>query len=317
MTRRKELAGQRFGKLTVIEQTDQTKNRYAVWQCRCDCGGEILANTRELVRGTVKDCGCVKRETARRGRIAEDLTGQIFGHLTVLRRTENRGGRTCWLCQCDCGREKAVTAHDLKAGKVKSCGCRAHDHSHNRVDITGRRFGRLTALYPTDKRDRRGSVYWHCRCDCGNETDITEDSLVHGNYQSCGCLKAENQQSITEKLHRIDGTCVEILEKRKHRSDNTSGFRGVYQLKNGHYRVNIGFKGKRFYLGTFVEYNEAVEVRLEAEKTIHEGFLDAYYKWKKMEKDKAKEDPDWGEHHPFVFEVNKEKDGFSVYSTIK
>lgn len=88
-------------------------------------------------------------------------------------------------------------------------------------------------------------------------------------------------------------------------------------MKNGHYRVDIGFKGKRFYLGTFTEYNEAVEVRLEAEKTIYKGFLDAYHKWKEMEKDKAKEDPDWGEHHPFVFEVNKEKNGFSVYSTVK
>lgn len=302
MPRRKELTGQRFGKLTVTERTDQTKERYAVWRCRCDCGEEILVNTRELVRGTVKDCGCVKRETARRGSIAEDLTGQVFGHLTVLRRTENRGGRTCWLCQCDCGREKAVTAHDLKGGKVKSCGCRAHDHSHNRVDITGRRFGRLTALYPTDKRDRRGSVYWHCRCDCGNETDITEASLMHGNYQSCGCLKAENQQSITEKLHRVDGTCVEILEKRKHRCDNTSGFRGVYQMKNGRYRVDIGFKRKRFYIGSFDSFDEAVQMRLSAEHLLHDGFVEAYYEWKK----KADADPEWAKEHPMSYNVNLE-----------
>ena len=78
MPRRKELTGQRFGKLTVTERTDRTKGRYVVWRCQCDCGGEILANTRELSRGTVKDCGCVKQETARRGSIAEDLTGKSF-----------------------------------------------------------------------------------------------------------------------------------------------------------------------------------------------------------------------------------------------
>ena len=54
----------------------------------------------------------------------------------------------------------------------------------------GRRFGRLVALYPTERRDGRGSVYWRCRCDCGNTANITEASLTHGNARSCGCLKS-------------------------------------------------------------------------------------------------------------------------------
>ena len=97
-------------------------------------------------------------------------------------------------------------------------------HGSKILDITGRRFGRLTALFPTEKRDQNGSVYWHCLCDCGNTSDISEAKLVHGNYKSCGCLKTENQKNIAGQLHIIDGTCVEILENRKHRKDNTSGF---------------------------------------------------------------------------------------------
>ena len=120
---------------------------------------------------------------------AEDLTGHVFGHLTALYRTENKRGRTCWMCRCDCGREKAVTAQDLKAGKVKSCGCHTHDHDHNRIDLTGRRFGRLTVVEPTGRRNSKGSVYWRCICDCGGEAEYTEDMLVHGRYLSCGCLK--------------------------------------------------------------------------------------------------------------------------------
>lgn len=123
---------------------------------------------------------------------------------------------------------------------------------------------------------------------------------MHGNYQSCGCLKAENQQSITEKLHRIDGTCVEILEKRKHRSDNTSGFRGVFQLKNGRYRVDIGFKRKRFYIGSFDSFDEAVRVRLRVERLLHDGFVEAYYEWKK----KADADPEWAKEHPMSYDVD-------------
>lgn len=106
---------------------------------------------------------------------------------------------------------------------------------------------------------------------------IANPQVFKSNYQSCGCLKAENQQNITERLHRIDGTCVEILEKRKHRSDNTSGFRGVHQLKNGRYRVDIGFKRKRFYIGSFDDYDEAVRIRLNAEHLLHDGFVEAYY----------------------------------------
>lgn len=300
MAKRCELTGQRFGRLTVIEGLEKREDRYQVWLCRCDCGGEIEVNTRRLKNGTVRDCGCVPHRRRSRGNVAEDLTGQRFGLLTVVSRTENRNGRTCWNCRCDCGGERAVTARDLKSGRVTNCGCQTG--SRGRVDLTGRRFGRLQALEPTDRRDRKGSVYWRCVCDCGQEIEVTEDGLMRGNYQSCGCLKRENQQEIVNQLHRIDGTCVEILENRKYRRDNTSGFRGVFKLKNGRYRVNIGFKRKRFYLGTYEDYQEAVEARLKAEEEIHGRFLEAYYQWK----EKADKDPGWGERHPLKFEVDRQ-----------
>ena len=46
------------------------------------------------------------------------------------------------------------------------------------MDISGQRFGRLTALYPTDRRDSHGVVYWVCRCDCGNQTEVPASNLV-------------------------------------------------------------------------------------------------------------------------------------------
>lgn len=53
----KDLKGQRFGKLVVTEATDQRKNGYIVWRCRCDCGNEIQVDVRKLRRGTAQDCG--------------------------------------------------------------------------------------------------------------------------------------------------------------------------------------------------------------------------------------------------------------------
>ena len=173
-----------------------------MWQCRCECGKEILVNTKRLKNGVVKDCGCIPKMTARHGSIAEDLTGQKFSNLTVLRRTENKVNRTCWLCRRECGKEKAVTSKDLKAGKVKSCGCHAHDHNHNQVNLTGRRFGRLTALEPTKRRDQKGSIYWRCRCECGQESEATEDALVHGKIALAvdalnGKIRVKSQTSCT------------------------------------------------------------------------------------------------------------------------
>ena len=83
------------------------------------------------------------------------------------------------------------------------------------TDLSGRKFGMLTAKYATEKRDKRGSVYWHCVCDCGNEVEVTAAGLVHGNYHSCGCLQKKNRQEIAQRRHLVDGTCVEVLEKRK------------------------------------------------------------------------------------------------------
>ena len=310
MPGKRDLTGYRFGNLTVIEKTEDRQDRYCMWRCRCDCGGEILVSTKKLKRGTVTNCGCIPKTTARNGSTAEDLSGKRFGYLTVLYRVENKNGRTRWMCQCDCGKRKAVTARDLKAGKTSSCGCRAYEHTHNMVNLAGRRFGRLTAVYATEKRDARGSVFWHCRCDCGNELDVTESGLMHGNYKSCGCLKREIQSNIRKQLHMVDGTCIEWLEKRKHRRDNRSGFRGVYQMKNGRYRVDIGFKGQRFYIGTFGKFSDAVNARKDAENTTHQGFLNAYYTWNRN----ASKDSGWAEDHPFVFEVEKQKGDFVIYT---
>lgn len=303
-----DLTGQRFGKLTVLEKTMEKQDRYWVWRCRCDCGGEIFVNTKRLRRGTVTDCGCIPKMTARRGPVAEDLTGQQFGKLLVLSRAENRKGRSAWLCRCACGQLHVAAAHDLKSGHVGSCGCQQHRNENGFVDISGKKFGRLTALYATEKRDKKGSVVWHCRCDCGNETDMTHDNLVYGNYRSCGCLREEIRKNISNQLHMVDGTCVEWLEHRKHRSDNTSGFRGVYLSKNGTYQVMIGFKKERFYIGTFKTFQQAVGKRLEAEELIHDGFVKAYYAWKK----RAEKNSGWAVENPLIFEVKKQNGSFLI-----
>ena len=62
MGRRVDLTGQRFGKLVAIEPTELRDRGAVVWRCRCDCGREKLVNTRQLINGSVKSCGCQRKK---------------------------------------------------------------------------------------------------------------------------------------------------------------------------------------------------------------------------------------------------------------
>ena len=53
---------------------------------------------------------------------ALDLTGQKFGKLTVISKSDSKNGKTYWLCRCECGKEKEVQTAHLRSGAIKSCG---------------------------------------------------------------------------------------------------------------------------------------------------------------------------------------------------
>ena len=56
---------------------------------------------------------------------ALDLTGQKFNRLTAIKKAPSRGGKTYWICQCECGNIKEVQTTHLRNGAIKSCGCYA------------------------------------------------------------------------------------------------------------------------------------------------------------------------------------------------
>jgi hypothetical protein len=56
-------------------------------------------------------------------RVKIDLTGHVYGRLTVLGRAPRTKGRECWRCQCKCGNVTATRVDRLISGNTKSCGC--------------------------------------------------------------------------------------------------------------------------------------------------------------------------------------------------
>ena len=122
-----------------------------------------------------------------------DETGNKYGFLTVIEKTQDKNGRTAWLCKCDCGNTKIVRGSDLRMGKITSCGrgCSLR-HQRNGVfkDETGNQYGRLTVLYRSNTSNE-GKVMWRCKCECGNECDVRGTDLRKGKVLSCGCYKKE------------------------------------------------------------------------------------------------------------------------------
>ena len=57
-----DLTGKKYGRLTVIERAGSTTQKKALWNCRCDCGNEIIVVGSHLLNGNTRSCGCYKRD---------------------------------------------------------------------------------------------------------------------------------------------------------------------------------------------------------------------------------------------------------------
>ena len=115
------LIGQRFGHLTVIEDTGKRLHRSIIWKCKCDCGNEHEVTSNNLNGGQVNSCG---KQNCPYYRTFENLKGQRFGKLVAMYPTSMKdGSHMYWVCQCDCGNQHEVASNHLKRGSVQSCGC--------------------------------------------------------------------------------------------------------------------------------------------------------------------------------------------------
>ena len=144
----------------------------------------------------------------------QDLTGQKFDRLTVIKRIDDyvspSGHKYVnWLCKCDCGNELSVISSNLKRGNTKSCGCLNREmlSTNKFIDLSGKRFGYLTVIkqdgYYIDPRNSKHPK-WLCQCDCGNTTTVVCSALTTGHTNSCGCLSKETTRQCRKKYNDYD-----------------------------------------------------------------------------------------------------------------
>lgn len=133
----KDLTGQKFGRLTVIERAptyiSQKGGHVTKWKCLCECGKEVVKSSYDLRHEDNISCGCYKKEHP----YFKDITGwKMWEHgfpqsrVKVLYRTkQNKIKNWMWMCECQCEKKThfEVSGGNLLSGHSLSCGCLMKD----------------------------------------------------------------------------------------------------------------------------------------------------------------------------------------------
>ena len=210
-----------------------------------------------------------------------DLTGKVFGSLTVVERAETRvsakGSKTTvWKCSCTCGNKILVASAYLRNGTKTVCGdCYVRgSHRHtvnnkisptfsswwsavqrccNKNHETYSAYGAVGITICDRWNPNSGGSFENFLEDMGERKEGTTLNRVHG----AKIYSKETCEWATESVQSFD---------QKRRITNTSGRTGVHLSKRtGRYEVCIWKDRRKIHLGVFDSFKTACEVRAKAE----------------------------------------------------
>lgn len=298
----KDLTGQRFGRLTVIERAEDgvapSGSKKIRWLCQCDCGTTKIVCGSELNKGDTRSCGCLRKEQLSQ-RFKKDLSGQKYGRLTVQYQTYSRYSKKgvpaiVYHCICDCGREVDVRGQHLASGATKSCGCLQREAAKNTglnqkkyitFDLSGAYGIGYTYkgdifYFDIEDYDKIKDYCWYKQNDgyiCAQDSKSgkciqlhrivmnTQDISINADVR-VDHIKTENKYDNRKCNLRIVRQYENCQNHRIYRT-NKSGVSGVtFNEKNNKWVARISFKRKRLYLGSYERFEDAVTARKEAEE---------------------------------------------------
>ena len=96
-------------------------------------------------------------------------------------------------------------------------------------DLTGKLFGRLTAVERLPPHGKNTASMWACKCECGGTAIVRGTDLVNGHTMSCGCYrKMQKAMPAGEmRLHRIWANMKQRCSNPKSKDYQYYGGRGV------------------------------------------------------------------------------------------
>ena len=253
-----DITGKRFYMLTVLNLAKTNKNG-TLWRCVCDCGNFHLAYTSNLISGHTKSCGCLKVEYGKSKLI--DLTGQVFGLLTVIDRVDKNKNindeNVYWNCLCECGNKTRVSGMSLKRGTSQSCGCYAKKLRtiHGMSDTRINRIWRHMINRCTNKNNDGYHNYGGRKINPITVCDEWRYSFIAFYNWAMANGYADNLS--IDRIDNDKGYCPEncrwttkAIQNRNKRPESNTGINGVnYELKRNKYRVEISANGICIYIG--------------------------------------------------------------------
>ena len=146
-------------------------------------------------------------------------------------------------------------------------------------NLIGHRFGKLVVIGRSDKRGSRGArtvPLWECRCACGAICYKATDTLTNSELSMCQeCARKYATAKMRDRAGFVEGTQISRIQGQTRSATNTSGARGVYYVpKTGKWRARLRFQGKLHNLGTYANFEDAVQARKDAEERIYGAFLE-------------------------------------------
>jgi hypothetical protein len=200
-----------------------------------------------------------------------DAIGMVFGKLTVIEKVPTPEGKRggYWLCQCSCNNsnnQKIVSWGHLCAGSVRSCGCLKYE------DLTGQKFGKLTAIKRVPAPEGEDRVFWLCRCDCNGENCekvVKAINLKMGYTRSCGCIflggtrfidlvgQRFGKLVVIERAAKVKGREVYWLCQCDCKGENSKRVASGYQLRTGRVHSCGCTKAELIGLSNKKEYGES------------------------------------------------------------
>lgn len=207
MSRVKDLTNQKFNLLTAVRFIEARKGN-AYWECKCDCGNICIVAGADLQRSQTKSCGCARKDLQASKKF-KDLTGKIFGRLTVTRFLRITEGRrmSIYECKCECGVVKEYERANLVRGYTLSCGCYNRDKQLSAHGVAS--FTHYIRSYKNSAK-KRNLVF-----------ELTEEQFREIIAKDC-CICGAEPKEMSRKYKRIRST--PILVNGIDRIDSTKGY---------------------------------------------------------------------------------------------